>query len=238
MIKNYKLSLVVSIVSCSLLNAMDNNILSNAIHPNANVVVILKSKEYTNIDLLCLYQGFTDMKSWFYQNQNFNYVISDQGFSKFKKDWWNRDVYFRSEYKEVSEKFRKENGRYPSGTAEETKVLYNYRVQNKKIFEEKWNKIEEKQKQIDEEIKRVVGTEKYEEVMLNYKLCFLMFTNISYEQVFELRSINGVAKVGNFNNFNINMLKQFRETKDPKKLDQIFNQRIDISRNIINRSCK
>ena len=50
-----------------------------------------------------------------------------------------------------------------------------------------------------------------------------MFRDISYEKASKLRSINGVAKVGNFNDFNEDMLEKFRETNDPKNLNQIFN---------------
>ena len=223
MIKNYRLAFVVSIVSCSLLNAMDNQTLSNSIHPNADVVVILESNKYVNSKLLCLYTDFSDMKSWFYENQNVNFVARNMAYVTVKNRSYDQDIYFNSTYKEASEEFFKKNSRYPLGTVEKYKALYDFRVQKRKVFEEKWNTIEKRQQQIDKEIKNVVGPKKYDRCLINYKSCFLMFRNISYKQVSELRSINGVAKVGNFNDFNEDMLEKFRETKDPKNLNQIFN---------------
>ena len=223
MIKNYKLALVGLMGSCSLLNTMDNQTLSSAIHPKADVVVILKSNKYVNSNLLCLYSDFSDMKTCFYECQNVTFVAVNLAYRKVKKRLYDQDIYFSSNYKEASEEFFKKNSRYPLGSVEKYKALYDFRVQKRKVFEKKWNAIEKKQKKIDEAIKKVVGTKKYKRCMINYISCFLMFRDISYEQVSKLQNIDGVAKVGNFNDFNEDMLEKFRETNDPKNLNQIFN---------------
>ena len=228
MIKNYKLSLVVLIVSCSLLNAMDETSLSDVIEiqpkklkPLNGIKVAIVFKELCYLSPKSLSTYHVDY-SWF-KSQNYKEVndlkfkreCDKYRFSFHVPNWNYEHAGFKSTDEEISKL-----GIFVHGPIEARCFI---REKKREEFEKKMCELEKKQKNIEAKIKKVVGIEKYKNVKKNPELGFLSIKRVSQIQKDELSKIEAIAKVGLYKRLNWSKLYKFRKPNGERYLDKIFN---------------
>ncbi len=121
-----------------------------------------------------------------------------------------------------------EKASYKKNNVVDKEVAREIRKKKRVKFEKDMHKLEENQKNIEQEIKKVVGIEKYKKGNKMLILGFLTLKEVSIKQEKKLSKIEGIAAVGSYNELDWKQFNEFREQKRQISLtiiDKLFTKK-------------